>query len=98
MGEDEDRKEHGVMYVALGDYLQKQKTLESTKPKAERRKVPSVAALARALDVDSLTLRNIINNKVKLLNLDTGAALIAELRRQGFDVDVGDLLAYRPPE
>lgn len=85
------------MYITLKDYLQRMESLERSKPAELRREVPSIVALAEAIGIHPVTLSNIANNNITRFNLETGAAIIGELRRLGFPMDAGDLIAYRAP-
>lgn len=86
------------MYVTLKDYLQKMESLERTKSAGARRVVPSIVGLAEAIGIHPVTLSNIANNNITRFNLETGAAIIDEMRRRGFPMEAADLVAYRPAE
>ncbi len=86
------------MYVTLKEYLSRMETLERTRPDGQRRSVPSIVELAKAVGIHPITMSDIANNHVIRFNLHTGAAIMDEMRRRGFPMDVSDLLAYRPAE
>lgn len=87
----------GAIYITLKAHLQRLEDLERSKPKEERKSIPSIVALAEAVGIHPVTLSNIANNNIVRFNLETGAAIIDEIRRRGFPMDASDLLAYRPP-
>jgi hypothetical protein len=86
------------MYITLKNYLESLETFERSKPKEQRRGVPSLRELARDVGIHEVTMNNIANNNIRQLNLDTGAHIISALRRRGFNMDVTDFIAYRAPE
>jgi len=86
------------MYITLKAYLENVETFERSRPEGQRRHVPSLRELARDVGIHEVTLNNIANNNIQQLNLGTGAKIITALRRRGFKMDVGDMIAYRPPE
>lgn len=86
------------MYITLKSYLDQLEALERSKPPAARRLVPSIDELAGEIGIHRVTLSNIANGNIRQLNLETGGRIITALRRRGFKADVGDLIAYRPPE
>lgn len=83
-----------TMYVNLKSYLSKLKAVERGKPKDRQRVVPSLAEIARSIDMHQTSLSRLANNQVNQLNLETGAKIITEMRERGFDMDVSDLLVY----
>lgn len=84
------------MYITLKEYLARIETLEQSKPQSQRREVPTIVALAESIGIHPITLSNIANNRVTRFNLDTGAAIIDEMRRRGFPMEGSDLITYRP--
>lgn len=88
------RGQEGVLYVKLGPYLETLENEERLRPEAMRREVPTMKELAQAAGITPVSLSRLVRGKIKSLNFDTGAAIIAELRRRGFDTDVDDILAY----
>ncbi len=62
------------------------------------RNVPSIPELARAAGVSRGTMYNLVKGDVKHVSLDLLAAIINELRRRGFEVDLTHLLALYPAE
>src|SRR5689334_23363675 len=98
MTSDTKRPDGGAMYITLKTYLERLETFERSRPKDQRRHIPSLRELAKDVGIHEVTLNNIANNNIRQLNLDTGAQIITAMRRRGFDIDVSDLLAYRPPE
>ncbi|MBA3530492.1 MAG: hypothetical protein H0T73_01035 [Ardenticatenales bacterium] len=72
--------------------------LEQSRSESQRREVPSIVALAEAVGIHPITMSNIANNHVTRFNLETGAAIIDEMRRRGFPMEAHDLIAYRPAE
>jgi DNA-binding Xre family transcriptional regulator len=86
------------MYVTLKAYLERLDASERSKPAVQRRAVPTIGELAAELQIHRVTLSNIANGKIQQLDLRTGGRIITALRRHGFDTQVGDIIAYRPPE
>jgi hypothetical protein len=86
------------MYIALKSYLGHLDALERSKPPSTRRAVPTVGELAEELGIHRVTLSNIINGNIQQLDLKTGGRIITALRRRGFEMNVSDFIAYRPPE
>jgi len=94
MASTEVQEQEGVMFIRLEAYLAELKAEEANKPPGQQRMIPTVADLARAIGMSHQGLSNIVKNDVKQLSLETGAKIIAEMRRRGFDMDVHDLIAY----
>ena len=90
--------EKGVIFIILKAYLERLEAFERSKPISQRRPVPTMSELAAAIKVHPVTLSNIANNQIRHLNLRTAAAIIDEMRRRGFLMEISDLLAYRPLE
>jgi hypothetical protein len=90
--------EKGAMYITFKEYLQQMESLEKSRPKEQRRRIPSIVALAEAIGVHPATLSNIANNNVVRFTLETGAAIIDEMRRRGFAMEASDLVGYRPAD
>ena len=86
------------MIVTLERHLAILKESERAKPKEQRRRVPSYAALAIAAGVDTATISRLARGEIESLKLQTGAAILDELRARGFDSDLNDILAYKPKE
>jgi hypothetical protein len=87
-----------AVVVVFGSYLRRLKETENSKPPAKRRPIPTMKALAEELGVHQMTLSDIANSRVELLNLTLAARLIAAMRRRGFPMEIGDMLEYREPE
>jgi hypothetical protein len=86
------------MYVVLKAYLEHQRALERSKPETQRRPVPTIDELATELGIHRVTLSNIANGNIQDLNLRLGGRVITAMRRRGFQMEVTDFIAYRPPE
>jgi DNA-binding Xre family transcriptional regulator len=84
------------LFINLDAYLSQLKAVESTKPKGERRHIPSLSELAESIGMHQTSLSRLANNKVEQLNLETGDKIITEMRRRGFQMTVEDLIAYIP--
>jgi DNA-binding Xre family transcriptional regulator len=84
--------------VTLKDYLKKLEAAETEKAPALRRNVPTIPELAAAAGVQRQTMYNIAGNNIKMVNLETLSAIMSELRRRGFEVEVSDLLKAYPAE
>lgn len=92
----EQRDTEGEMVVNLKSYLHQLAADELRKPESQRRPVPTLKELARAVGIHEITMVNLANNNIKLLNLETAARIITEMRRRGFDMRECDLVLYRP--
>ena len=57
--------------------------------------MPTLTELAEVVGMHRTPFYRIGNNQVSKLDLDTLAAIIAELRRRGFATDIVDMLVYR---
>jgi DNA-binding Xre family transcriptional regulator len=86
------------MYINLEAYLSQLKAIEKMKPEDQRRKVPTLSELADCLGMHKTSIIRLSNNKVKQLSLETGDKIIAEMRRRGFPMEVGDLIVYHELE
>jgi DNA-binding XRE family transcriptional regulator len=84
-----------AVYVTLHSYLNRLREYEQSKPKERRRRVPSIAQLATDIGMSRQAVHNIAKGEIEQLNLTTAGKIIAAMRRRGFEMDVGDLLAYR---
>jgi hypothetical protein len=54
--------------------------------------------LAGELGIHQMTLSDIANSRVELLNLTIATRLIAAMRRRGFPMKIDDLLEYQEAE
>jgi hypothetical protein len=86
------------MYITMKSYLGHLEALERSRPPVSRRAVPTIGELADELGIHRVTLSNIINGNIRQLDLKTGGRIITAMRKRGFEMDVTDLIAYRPPE
>src|SRR5688500_17761186 len=93
-----DQPEGGSMYITMKSYLGHLEALERSKPATSRRPVPTIGELAEELGIHRVTLSNIVNGNIQQLDLKTGGRLITAMRQRGFEMDVSDIIAYRPPE
>lgn len=89
--------EEGTLYITLKSYLDELDALEKSKPADQRRRVPGMEELAKAVGIHPVTLSNIANSNIQQLNLATGGRIITAIRQFGFPMEVTDLLAYRRP-
>ena len=87
-----------VIRVVLNEYLKQLNGIEAGKLPSQRRYVPTLTELAKMTGVHRVTLTNLANNKIKLINLATLSAVLTELRRHGFDTTLPDLLTAYPVE
>ncbi len=82
------------MAVVFGDYLRRLEREENQKPLEQRRRVPSIEELAVELDLHPVTLRNIANNNIKKLDLETAGKAITLMRRLGFQMKDTDFVRF----
>lgn len=90
------QEEKLVIRVVLKEYLMQLHGIEVAKLPSQRRAVPTLTELAKITGIHRVTLTNFANNKMKLINLATLAALLNELRRRGFECELTDLLKTYP--
>lgn len=88
----------GIMYVRLKSYLDELSAIEEARPEHQRRRVPTMKEIAEAVGYNPVTMSRLATGKIRSLNLELGAAIIDEMRRRGFPMEVSDLVAYRPAE
>jgi hypothetical protein len=88
----------GTMYVALRAYVERLSAIENSKPKDQRRRLPTMKELAEEVGIHQVTMSEIANSNIRQLNLETGGRIIAAMRRRGFPMEVSDLLGYREAE
>jgi DNA-binding Xre family transcriptional regulator len=86
------------MYVSLRSYIDRLSAIENSKPKDQRRPVPTMKELAEEIGIHQVTMSAISNSNIRQLNLETGGRIISAMRRRGFSMEVGDLLAFREAE
>lgn len=85
----------GVMYMTLAIYLRELRIIEARRPKNQRRSVPTMKRLAEVSGIDSSSLSRIANGHTKSLSFDVGASIVSEMRRRGFNTQVGDILKFK---
>jgi hypothetical protein len=91
-------EKEGTMFITLGAYLKQLESEEGRKPAPQRREVPTIKTLAEVVGVHYVTLTNISNDKVGLLNLEVARKVLDELWHRGFHPQLTDFLKYIPPE
>lgn len=95
MGKEMERKPtEGDVHIILKQYLERIKQEENAKPPHERRRVPSIAELARAIGIDPVNLSRLANNRVNDLRLTTASKIIRTMRDFGFPMQVDDLIEF----
>lgn len=92
-------------HFALTQYLSDLESQESKKPFAERRQVPTVAAMFAAIKqrypdnkLHRVTAYNLASGNTKMLTYETAQLLIDELWYMGFRPGLNELFRYIPPE
>lgn len=91
-----EKDQGGYMVITLKDYLsrlERQATRQENSPK-----VPSLEELSNKVGIHPVTMSNIANNNIKLLNLATAGRIMYALRSYGFPTEIGDWLAYEEDE
>lgn len=95
MNQENKRKPtEGTMHIVFKQYLEHIKAEENTKPPHQRRRVPSIAELARAIEIDPVNLSRLANGRVNDLRLTTAAKVIRTMRDYGFPMQVTDLIQF----
>lgn len=84
------------MVINLKAYLKELEGAELRKPDYERKNVPTLKDLAEAVGIHEVTMVNIANGNIKLLNLETASKIIDAMRVRGFEMETTDLVAYQP--
>jgi hypothetical protein len=87
--------EGGTMYITLRSYIDRLTAIENSKPKDQRRAVPTMKELAMEVGIHPVTMSAIAGSNIRQLNLETGGRIISAMRRHGFAMQVTDLLDYR---
>jgi hypothetical protein len=87
--------EGGTMYITLRSYIDRLTAIENSRPKDQRRAVPTMKELAMEVGIHPVTMSAIAGSNIRQLNLETGGRIISAMRRHGFDMQVTDLLDYR---
>lgn len=90
-------KKEGALFITFGAYLDSLKAQQGQLPPADRRHVPTIRELARAIGIHEVTLTNISNGRIKQLDLQKARMILDEMRRRGFDTEVTDFIKYVPP-
>lgn len=85
-----------MILVNLSEHLDALKVAEAQKPPSLRRRVPSIATLAREAEIGRTTLYQIAGNTVQSINRHVLASVIKSLRKRGFPVSVSDLIKEYP--
>ena len=85
-----------VIQLAIEQLLSQLEAEELQKPPLQRREVPNIPTLAEAANVHRATMYNLVKGNVKHVNLESLSAVYNELRRRGFEVEIGDLLTAYP--
>ena len=85
------------MFVSFGPYLKKLDAIERAKPESERRSIPSLRELADATNSNRSTLSRLYRGDIVTFNIRLAGAIIREMRRRGFDMQITDLIDYIGP-
>lgn len=86
------------MYLVFNGYLNTLRATEELKPPNERRQIPTVKDLAESIGIHEVTLHNIVNGKIKLLNIQVTNSILSEMWRRGFKPQLSDFIKFDPPE
>jgi hypothetical protein len=89
-----ERDKRGYIFIKLPVYLAELRQVEGRKPRSQRRPIPTMKQLALAAGIHPVTLSRLVRGRILALNLEIGAAIIAEMRQRGFDMQLCDLLGY----
>ncbi|MBA3531958.1 MAG: hypothetical protein H0T73_08575 [Ardenticatenales bacterium] len=89
-----EAEKQGYIFLRLPIYLEELRQVEGSKPKAEQRPVPTMKQLALVAGIHPVTMSRLVRGRIVALNLQIGASSIAEMRQQGFDMQLSDLLGY----
>lgn len=93
---DDERK--GSLYITFNSYLDRLRAEQGQFPPQRRKSVPTIRELALDVGVHEVTLTNIVNGNLKLLNLEMSRKLLDAMWRRGFAPQTIDLVKYDPPE
>jgi hypothetical protein len=95
--------EEGKLFVTFSSYLDKIRSEQGQLPPDQRKPVPTIRELAHAINtkneskIHEMTLYNIVNNNIQLLNLQTARMMMDEMHNRGFNINISDFLKYIPP-
>ena len=100
MGQDEQAENlsEGVVIITLKSYLQQLAEEEQLKPPAERRRVPTLTAIAERAGVHKTTVSRFVSGYTQSLSLPVVIAALDMLHERGFEADLTDIVSYRPPK
>lgn len=98
MVSDSTQTNGGRVHISFKSYLIGLQSAEELKQPEQRRQVPTVKDLAAVAGVHEVTLHNIVNGKVKGLNLETMQKVLDEMWRRGFEPQLSDFIRYEPPK
>lgn len=84
----------GKILVRIKPLLDRLRGEEGYKPLPEKRKVPTIQELAKAANISSAAMSNIVNNKVKQVNIEVLSKTICLLKHRGFDVELTDVIEF----
>lgn len=74
----------------LAAYL---KRLEAGALEGDPRPVPTIKELAKVAGISRVSMSNLANGNRESVNTETLGAVMGELRRRGFDVEIGQLFS-----
>lgn len=88
----------GSLYITFNSYLDRLRAEQGQLPPQRRKTIPTIRELAADIGVHEVTLTNIVNGNLKLLNLEMSRKLLDAMWRRGFSPQTIDLVKYDPPE
>lgn len=100
MGSINDHKSNGgdiVVQLTLDAFLSRLEAEVKGNPR-DKRDVPSIPELAEAAGVSRGAMYNLVKGHVKHVNLELLTAVVNELRRRDFEVELDDVFAMYPRE
>lgn len=81
-----------IIRISLDNCLADLEAAETKKPPTQRRHVPTVAELSKAVGITRATLYKMMNGTTRKVSLDILASLLVELQTRGFEVECSDLI------
>ncbi len=87
----------GALFIKFGWYLRQLEADEYMKPVDQQRTIPSLAELARVTGFASSSIARMARGDIAYLNLELCYAVLTEMRRRGFDIQITDIIDFIGP-
>jgi len=84
----------GQVAITFKSYLTRLKELERAKPKAQRRRIPTIPDIATKANIHHVTASRIMHGHVSSVSLPKLAAILNAMNDFGFDTKLTDFFTY----